>query len=151
MTGVSLPDSTSFLSRIRSSWFSLLTNVPSFWPTNGDSTIARSWRSVPPSHRTPSPPVMTSVPTHVGRTHANQYLIVCALGEVDVPQFQDIGWTVGVPHHRLHRVLLLPTGVVAPNVTASRGAVHPPKRMVFDLENHWPGVQQQIPTVQTFE
>jgi hypothetical protein len=32
-----------------SSWFSEEINVPSFWPTNGDSTSARIWRSVPPS------------------------------------------------------------------------------------------------------
>jgi hypothetical protein len=39
--------------------------------------------------------------------HANQYLIVGDLGDVDVPEFQDIGWAVGVPDHCLHRVLLL--------------------------------------------
>ena len=31
------------------------------------------------------------VPTHAGRMHANQYLIVGELGDVDVPEFQDIG------------------------------------------------------------
>ena len=46
-----------------SSWFSREMNVPSFWLTNGDSTSARIWRSLPPSHRPPvSPPAMTSVP-----------------------------------------------------------------------------------------
>src|SRR5215218_7124203 len=47
------------------------------------------------------------VPTYAGRMHANQYLIVGDLGDVDVPEFQDIGWAVGVPDHCLHRVLLL--------------------------------------------
>ena len=42
------------------------------------------------------------VPTHAGRVHANQYLIVRDLGDVDVPEFQDIGWPVGVPDHCLH-------------------------------------------------
>jgi hypothetical protein len=31
------------------------------------------------------------VPTHAGSMHANQYLIVGELGDVDVPEFQDIG------------------------------------------------------------
>src|SRR5215204_1534711 len=35
MTGVTFPDSMSSLRTIRSSWFSLLTNVPGFWPTRG--------------------------------------------------------------------------------------------------------------------
>src|SRR5215208_5301744 len=48
------------------------------------------------------------VPTHASRMHANQYLIVCDLGDVDVPEFQDLGGPVGVPDHCLHRVLLLP-------------------------------------------
>src|SRR5215208_1073488 len=39
--------------------------------------------------------------------YVNQYLIVGDLGDVDVPEFQDIGWAVGVPDHCLHRVLLL--------------------------------------------
>src|SRR5919112_599210 len=63
ITGVIFPDSVSSLRTRRSSWFSLLTNVPSFCPTNGDSIIARSWRSVPPSHLPPpSPPTMTRFP-----------------------------------------------------------------------------------------
>src|SRR5918994_3205733 len=103
MTGATLPDSMRSLRAIRSSWFSDETNVPSFWPTNRDSTSARSWRSVPPSHRPPvSPPVMTSVPrgvrarrndvpdvpTHASRMHVNQYLLVVGdLGLVDVSEF----------------------------------------------------------------
>src|SRR5829696_417601 len=47
------------------------------------------------------------VPTHASRMHANQYLIVGDLGDVDVPEFQDLGGPVGVPDHCLHRVLLL--------------------------------------------
>src|SRR5215208_2491450 len=47
------------------------------------------------------------VPTHAGRMHAHQYLIVSDLGDADVPEFQDIGGAVGVPDHCLHRVLLL--------------------------------------------
>src|SRR5215208_926027 len=47
------------------------------------------------------------VPTHAGRMHANQYLIVGDLGDVDVPEFQDLGGPVGVPDNCLHRVLLL--------------------------------------------
>ena len=35
--------------RTRSAAFSDATNVPSFWLTNGDSSIARIWRSLPPS------------------------------------------------------------------------------------------------------
>src|SRR5215211_3670009 len=31
------------------------------------------------------------VPTHAGRMHANQYLVVVDLGLVDVPEFEDIG------------------------------------------------------------
>lgn len=48
---------------VRSSEFSDPTNVPSFWLTTGDSSCARSWRSLPPSHRpSASPPTMTSLP-----------------------------------------------------------------------------------------
>src|SRR5215217_8631774 len=47
------------------------------------------------------------VPPHTGRLHANQYLIVGDLGDVDVPELEDSGWAVGVPDHCLHRVLLL--------------------------------------------
>ena len=38
MTGVTLPASMSSLRTTRSSAFSDETNVPSFWPTNGDSS-----------------------------------------------------------------------------------------------------------------
>jgi hypothetical protein len=38
--------------------------------------------------------------------HVNQYLVVGDLGLVDVPEFQNIGWAVGVSDDRLHRVLL---------------------------------------------
>jgi hypothetical protein len=31
------------------------------------------------------------VPTHAGRVHANQHLVVCDLGDVDLAEFQDIG------------------------------------------------------------
>ena len=34
---------------------------------------------------------MPDVPTHAGRMHANQYLLVCDLGDVDVPEFKDVG------------------------------------------------------------
>src|SRR5215212_8912107 len=79
MTGVSLPDSMSFLSRIRSLQFCLATKVPSFWSTNRDSIVALSWRSVPPSHLPPpSPPTMTRVPADV----QDQVIAPLALGEV---------------------------------------------------------------------
>jgi len=63
MAGVSRPTSISSRRAVRSSAFSEATNVPSFWPTNGDSMSARIWRSLPPSHRpSVSPPTMTSRP-----------------------------------------------------------------------------------------
>ena len=63
MTGATEPASMSSLSTSMSRWFSLEMNVVSVWSTNRDRTIARSWRSVPPSHRPPvSPPAMTRVP-----------------------------------------------------------------------------------------
>src|SRR5205085_2259136 len=58
---------------------------PSFWPTNGDSKSARSWRSVPPSHRpSVSPPTMTSVPFGVSAHRRRD--------EDEFPQMSRITW-----------------------------------------------------------
>jgi hypothetical protein len=51
MAGATWPDSMSSPRTIRSSAFSEEMNVPIFWPTNGDSASARSWRSAPLSQR----------------------------------------------------------------------------------------------------
>src|SRR4029077_88526 len=67
MTGVIFPASMSSVRNSMSSWFSREMNVVSFWLVNRDSTSARSWRSVPPSHLPPvSPPAMTSGPAGGG-------------------------------------------------------------------------------------
>src|SRR5829696_3323072 len=112
MTGVSLPDSTSFLSRIRSLRFCLATNVPSFWSTNRDNIIARSWRSVPPSHRPPpSPPTMMRVPGGEGPPKAcqrrvsadveDQVVALIAFGEVLACVVDDVIRTDGSDHLHL--------------------------------------------------
>ena len=46
---------------------------------------------------------MPDAPIHAGRVHANQHLVVADLGPADVPEFQDVGWTVLVLDDRFHR------------------------------------------------
>ena len=76
---------------------------------------------------------MPDVPTHAGRMHANQYLIFGDLGDIDVPEFQDIGLSRRCPGPLPSSSSPpFPTGVVAPNVTASRGVTHPPTWVVFE-------------------
>src|SRR5829696_3018168 len=112
MIGVIFPDSMSSLRTSMSSWFSLLTNVPSFWLTNGDSIIARSWRSVPPSHRPPpSPPTMMRVPGGEGPPKAcqrrvsadveDQVVALIAFGEVLACVVDDVIRTDGSDHLHL--------------------------------------------------
>src|SRR5215211_5630567 len=114
MTGVTFPDSMSSLRTSRSSWFGVETNVPSFWPTKGDSIVARSWRSRPPSHRPPpSPPTMTRVPREARAPEAcqrrvpadveDQIVALLALGEVLVPIVDDVIGTDGSDHLHLLR------------------------------------------------
>src|SRR2546426_500851 len=66
MAGAICPDSTRSRRTIRSSEFSDVMSMPSFWLTSGDSSCARRLRSNPPSHRpSVSPPTKTSLPPGV--------------------------------------------------------------------------------------
>jgi uncharacterized membrane protein len=70
--------------------------------------------------------------------HVNEYLIVFDLGDVDVPEFQEIGWAVGVPDHCLHRVLLLPhrSGCTHCNLFALTSGATAPERVIDELKQY---------------
>ena len=64
-TAETLPAATSSYISTRSFAFSLTTNVPSFWARVPTGRSAHTCRWMPPIHRSPSPPTMTSVPVRV--------------------------------------------------------------------------------------
>src|ERR671915_1131884 len=113
MTGVIFPDSMSSLRTSRSSWFSLLTNVPSFWLTNGDSIIARKLAigaSEPPSSSfapddDERPPGSEGAPEACQRGVSadvdDQVVALIALGEVLALVVDDVIRTYGSDHLHL--------------------------------------------------